>query len=92
MLWLLWLLWLRYPKEYKPDPWSSNRNINWYTKRKRICPSWPIEEERVPWYYDNIKFLKLGIYPDDAKKKERHSITMMAMQYILCGVQLYMRS
>ena len=28
-----------------------------------------IEEEEVPWYYDIVKFLKLGAYPDDAKKR-----------------------
>ena len=51
-----------------------------------------IEEEEVPWYYDIMKFLELGAYPDGADKRERHSIKMMAIQYILCGGQLYRRS
>ena len=51
-----------------------------------------IEEERVPWNYDIIKFLELVVYHDGADKKERHSIRMMAMQYILCGGHLYKRS
>ena len=44
-----------------------------------------IEEEGVPWYYDIMKFLELGVYPHGAYEKEHCSIRMMAMQYILCG-------
>ena len=44
-----------------------------------------IEEEGVPWYYDIMKFLELGVYPDAANKRERRSVKMMAMQYILCA-------
>jgi len=51
-----------------------------------------VEEEGVPWYYDIMKFLKLGAYPDGANKKVRCLVRMMAMQYILCGGQLYRRS
>ena len=40
-----------------------------------------IEEEGVPWYYDIMKFLELGVYLDGADKRERYSIKMMAMQY-----------
>ena len=51
-----------------------------------------IEEEGVPWYYDIMKFLEFGVYLDGVDKRERCSIRMMAMQYILCGGQLYKRS
>ena len=51
-----------------------------------------IEEEGVPQYYDTMKFLELGVYLDGVSKRERCSIRMMAMQYILRGVQLYRRS
>ena len=51
-----------------------------------------IEEERVTWYYDIMKFLELGVYLDGANKRELRSIRMMAMQYILCRGQLYRRS
>ncbi|XP_075633318.1 uncharacterized protein LOC142605760 [Castanea sativa] len=51
-----------------------------------------IKEEEVPWYYDIIRFLELGAYPDGVDKKECRSIRMMATQYILCGGQLYRRS
>ena len=44
-----------------------------------------IEEESVPWYYDILKFLEVGVYLDGINKRERHSIRMMTMQYILCG-------
>ena len=39
-----------------------------------------------------MKFLELGVYLDGVSKRERCSIRMMAMQYILRGVQLYRRS
>ena len=32
-----------------------------------------------------MKFLELGTYPNSANKRERHSIRMMATQYILVG-------
>ena len=50
------------------------------------------EEEGVPWYYDIMKFLELGVYLDSADKRERRSLRMMSMQYILCRGQLYRRS
>ena len=61
-------------------------------KRKTEASLMAIMEEEVPWYYDIIKFLELGAYPDGADKRERCSIRMMATQYILCGRQLYRRS
>ena len=51
-----------------------------------------IEEVEVLWYYDIMKFLELGAYPDGVDKRERHSIRMMATQYILRRGQLYRRS
>ena len=51
-----------------------------------------IEEEGIPWCYDVMKFLELGVYPDGADKRERRSIKMMAMQYILYEGLLYKRS
>ena len=50
-----------------------------------------IKEKGVPWYYDIMKFLELGAHPSGATKRERRSIRMMTMQYILCGGQLYRR-
>ena len=51
-----------------------------------------IEEEGVTWYYDIMKFLEFGVYLDGADKRECRLIRMMAIQYILCGGQLYRRS
>ena len=39
-----------------------------------------IEEEGIPWYYDIMKFLELGVYLDGADKRELLLIRMMAMQ------------
>lgn len=44
-----------------------------------------IEKGVVSGYYDILKFLELGIYPEKASNKEHHSIRMMVMQYILSG-------
>ena len=49
-------------------------------------------EEGVPWYYDIMKFLEMGVYPDSANKRNRHLVRMMAMKYILCEGKLYRRS
>ena len=54
-------------------------------KRKIEALVMAIEKEEVPWYYDIMKFLKLGAYPGGDDKRERRSIRMMATQYILCG-------
>ena len=51
-----------------------------------------IEEERVPWYYDIMKFLEMEVNLDGADKREHRSVRMMAVQYILCRGQLYGRS
>ena len=32
-----------------------------------------IEEKGIPWYYDIMKFLELGVYPDGANKRECRS-------------------
>ena len=39
-----------------------------------------------------MKFLEMRIYPYGVDKKERRLVRIMAMQYILCGGQLYRRS
>ena len=39
-----------------------------------------------------MKFLELVAYPNGAGRREHRSIRMMAIQYILCGGQLYRRS
>ena len=51
-----------------------------------------IDEEGFPWYYDIIKFLEFGVYPNSADKRKRRLIRMVVMQYILCEGQLYKRS
>ena len=44
-----------------------------------------IEKEGVPWNYDIMKFLEIGVYPNGDNKRECHLIRMMGMQYNLCG-------
>ena len=61
-------------------------------KRKTEASVMAIKEEEVPWYYDIVKFLELGAYPDGADKREHRSIRMKVTQYILCGGKLYRRS
>ena len=50
------------------------------------------EEEEVPWYYDIMKFLELGVYPDGFDQIKHCFIRMTATQYILCGGKLYRRT
>ena len=52
-------------------------------KRKIEASVMAIKEKEVPWYHDIMKFLELRTYLDGADKRERHSIRMMATQYIL---------
>nr|XP_023917465.1 uncharacterized protein LOC112029013 [Quercus suber] len=54
-------------------------------KRKTEASVMTIEEEEVSWYYNIMKFLELGAYSDGVDKRERRSIRMMAIQYILSG-------
>ena len=61
-------------------------------KRKIEASVMTLKEEEFPWYHDILKILELRAYLDDVDKRERHSIRMMAIQYILCGGQLYRRS
>nr|XP_023914303.1 uncharacterized protein LOC112025850 [Quercus suber] len=73
-------------------PFEIEQSYEEVHKRKSKASIMIIEEEEVPWYYDILKFLELRAYLDGADKRERHSIRMMATQYILCGGQLYRRS
>ena len=51
-----------------------------------------IEEEEVSSYYDIVKFLELGAYPNGANKRKCCSISMMETQYVLYEGKLYRRS
>ena len=62
------------------------------TQRETRLAVLAIEEEGVPWFYNIIKFLELGIYLDGIDKKKRHSVRMMVMQYILYKGHLYRKS
>ena len=61
-------------------------------KRKAETSVMTIEKVEVPWYYDIVKFLELGAYPNGANKRKCCSISMMATQYVLYERQLYRRS
>ena len=80
------------PEGVWTQPLEIERSYEEVCKKKIEASVMTIEEEEVPWYYDIMKFLELGAYPDDSDKREYRSIRMMAAQYILCGGQLYRRS
>lgn len=46
-----------------------------------------IEEERVSWYYDILKFLELEVYSNGAGKRARHLVRMMAMHLNTSNVE-----
>ena len=74
------------------QPLEIEQSFGLVHKEKAKASVLVIEEEGVPWYYEIIKFLELGVYPDGANKRERYLIRMIAMQYILCRGRLYRRS
>ena len=80
------------PKEVWIRPLEIEQSYGMVHKEKAEAPVLIIEEEGVSWYFDFMKFLELGVYSNGANKGECRSIRMMAMQYILCGGQLYRRS
>ena len=80
------------PKGVWTWPLEIEQSYELVHKEKNEASVLIIEEEEVPWYYDIMKFLELGAYPDGAEKRVRHSIRMMAMRYILCEGQVYRRS
>ena len=51
-------------------------------KEKGDLSTLAIEEDGVPWYYDVMKFLELGIYPNGASKKECRSVRMIDVHEI----------
>ena len=65
-------------------PLEIEQSYGMVHKEKAKASVLVIEEGRIPWYYDTMKFLELGVYSDGANKRERCLISMMAMQYILC--------
>nr|XP_023920672.1 uncharacterized protein LOC112032146 [Quercus suber] len=80
------------PKEVWTRPLEIEQSYEMVHKEKAEASVLVIKEEGVPWYYDIMKFLDLGVYLDGADKRELRSIKMMAMQYILCKGQLYRSS
>ena len=72
------------PKEVWIRPLEIEQSYGMVHKEKAKASVLVIEEGRIPWYYDTMKFLELGVYSDGANKRERCLISMMAMQYILC--------
>jgi len=80
------------PETVWTQPLEIEQSFRLVHKEKAKASVLVIEEEGVPWYYEIIKFLELGVYPDGANKRERYSIRMIAMQYILCRGRLYRRS
>ncbi|XP_023913517.1 uncharacterized protein LOC112025083 [Quercus suber] len=80
------------PKGVWTRPLEIEQSYGMVHKEKAKASVLIIEEEGVPWYFDFMKLLELGVYSNGADKREHRSIRMMAMQYILCGCRLYTRS
>ena len=80
------------PEEVWTRPLEIEQSYDLVHKGRIESSVMAIEEEGVPWYYDIMKFLELGVYLDNADKRECYLIRIMVMQYILCRGQLYRRS
>ena len=68
------------PKGVWIRPLEIEQSYEEVHKRKTKASIMAIEEEEVLWYYDIMKFLELGAYPNGVDKRERCSIRMMAIQ------------
>ena len=80
------------PEGVGTQPLEIEQSYEEVHKGKTKALAMTIEEDEVQWYYDIMKFLELKEYLDGANKRERRFIRIMAIQYILCGGQLYRRS
>ena len=66
------------PKGVWTRPLEIEQSYEEVQKGKTEASVMTIEEEEIPWYYDIMKFLELGAYPDGVDKRECRSIRMMA--------------
>ena len=66
------------PKGVWTRPLEVEQSYEEVQKGKTEASVMTIEEEEIPWYYDIMKFLELGAYPDGVDKRECRSIRMMA--------------
>ena len=76
------------PKGIWTRPLEIEQSYEEVHKGKTEASVLTIEEEEVPWYYDIMKFLELGAYPDGANKREHYSIRMMATIHPIWGTIL----
>ena len=83
---------VKIPKGVWTRPLEIEQSYEGVHKRKTEALVMTMKEEEVLWYYNIMNFLELEAYLDGVDKRERRSIRMMAIQYILCGGQLYRRS
>ena len=74
------------------QPLEIEQNYEEVHNRKAETSVMTTEEEEVPWYYDIMKFLELGVYPNGFDQIKHCSIRMTATQSILCGGKLYRRT
>ena len=72
--------WLKILKKgLQTQPLEIEQSYELVHKAKAESSAFVIEEEKVSWYYDILKFLESGVYSDSADKRERHLVRMMAM-------------
>ena len=57
------------PKEVWTLPLEMEQRYQLVHKEKESLAVLAIEEEGVPWFYDIMKFLELGIYPKVLESK-----------------------
>ena len=49
-------------------------------------------DDGFPWYHDIYHFLRLGVYPEVAKAKDKRALRQLATRFVICGETLYRRS
>ena len=67
------------PKGIWTRPLEIEQKYQVVHKEKEDLVISAIEEEEIPWYYDVLMFLELGIYTEKANKKEHRSVRIIEM-------------
>ena len=50
------------------------------------------DQDKLPWYHDNQKFLLYGTFCELATAKDKRALRQLATRFVICGDALYMRS
>ena len=62
------------------------------THKREVCMLDDEINDGKPWYYNIRNFVEDRVYLEEADRKDRRALRLLATQYIQCGGVLYQRS